>query len=378
MLLRSSKAMAKQRAREIRGETDPTPADSKSGYLYPGQEFEALEEYSVLLSFDGGSSKTTVRAYLPDSFTLGFEAEYDQPFADFGANVLYQAATRAMGFKIGANFLSMQVWQGASPLTLNLPLRFVAYKDSFEDVVAPLRFLAGLTLPEVESFAEGSNSFAQFGFINSPGPYIDLKASRIGSVTEAAVDTGVQAAKTAGAAVSLAAMGITTVVTDNKSDETLGVKFADLLSELRNLGKEAGGFINNLLRAVVVRNNIQVKIGKYTYLRSVVVKSVSQEYNVKCDEHGNMIDATVDVTITSFVNPTKSDLKYLIGWQSSQTSPSAAQAESDGANKVATAAPSSLESPVEVRPTEVAAIIPTETSSVAMPVDPSVASDVFG
>ena len=101
----------------------------------------------------------TVRAWAPDEISVQVESAWDSPFATVGSSV--DTLSRFFGASTQSEFQHTQIWQGTSPITLTIPLRFFALSSASaeEDVTNPIRNLMKLALPDRNG-----------NFLKPPGP----------------------------------------------------------------------------------------------------------------------------------------------------------------------------------------------------------------
>lgn len=312
--------------------------DNKVRYPTPGAEHISNPYYTVTITQYGDQkSPTIVRAYMPDDITFDFSSEFSTPFAEIGGAIAaFNNATKAFGGKIGVNILSMQVWDGSSPLELTLPLRFVAFTDTNSDVVEKIRRLTAMSIPSADTPGATNSQIASIGYLKSPGPRIKFGTSARSG--EQAVDQAVATVKTTGAAAA-------TAVTNLASNLT-GQGLVDFLG---SLVKASANGINGLLELIEIENRITVRLGAFSFLECVVIRGVGAAYNVKCDKNGNWIDATVDVRMVTFLNPLTSDIPNLIGYGTAEFTREAGSSNYPGAPKqseaVATTSPTAIKNP---------------------------------
>lgn len=116
--------------------------------------------YRVVIN---SSSLGSVSGWLPEEFQFGVESEWDSPF-DKGGGTGSQVLS-AVGLSTKTTVRSSQVWSGSSPVTISMPIDFIAVNNSRNEVVRPIRTLMKMALPGgIEKF--GST------FLDPPGPTI--------------------------------------------------------------------------------------------------------------------------------------------------------------------------------------------------------------
>lgn len=279
---------------------------------YPlGDEWQPDPAYAVTIVFTDPNTQqlTDVQGYMPETISIGLGAEFSSPLESVGdamSSGPLGMTARMFGYKVSANVFSMLLWSGSSHIDLTLELRFVALRDTHEDVIVPIRKLYSLITPSIESFSVTQGP-VQLGMVKSPGPSLEFAGST--SVTEQGAAIGGEIANAVGK--------VSGAVVSNATDLIQGKSTA--VQAAVNIGGatvEAGGSaINQVLKDLRVKNNIAIVLGQFAYLRSVVVKDVSPAYNVKADEDGNWTDATVSIQVSTFVSPTNIDIPDLVGFR---------------------------------------------------------------
>ena len=191
--------------------------------------------------------------------------------------------------------MSTKFWKGSSPLTLTLPLVFAA-ESSNQDVLAPVMKLKGLCMPRL------LDPSGNTGNLEAPGPRMSIN-------TEEATKL-LQGIKNAGSTV--AAVGMSVFSSDNTTDkakqtatEVGDSKIAAATQKLSNAGSEVAIAANKL---VTVEGKISVAIGRFFYLDDVVIENVSEQYDMVLDPTGVPIRVTVNVTLSTRMNPIYDDL----------------------------------------------------------------------
>lgn len=286
---------------------------------YPlGIEWQTDPAYTATLVFTNPETKTldTVNGYMPETISMSFGADFSSPLESIGEKLsgggsAAGAVARMFGFKVSSNIFSMLLWSGSGQVDLTLEMRFVAVKDTFTDVVEPIRKLAALVLPQIDSFSNTSGAL-KLGMVTPPGPVLEYAGSE-----DVAEVLGESIGIISSAGSDLFSMGVSTVNSVRTGDSTA---VQGLVASGSSAVSTFGGAFNELLKNVRVKNNISLMLGEFCLLRSIVVKDVSPAYNIKCDADGNWMDATVSVQVSTFITPTNADINDMIGF--SNTSPS--------------------------------------------------------
>lgn len=281
---------------------------------YPlGNEWVVDPAYTVTIAFTDPNtgSLATVQGYMPDTISMGLSADYASPLegvgeALSGAGGPVSFVAKLMGNKISSNIFSVVLWSGSSHMDLTLELRFVALTDSYKDVIEPIRKLTSLITPTIESFS-ATNGAVQLGFMKSPGPSFTYAGDT------SVLNTAGYVAGTVANAVGDLGNAVTDAVTNVSNGNQTAMQ--GVISAGGASIEALGGAFNNIVKDIVVKNNISVKLGEFALLRSVVVKDVTSAYNIKADAQGNWTDATVSVQIGTFVSPTNLDIPDMIGYK---------------------------------------------------------------
>lgn len=246
------------------------------------------------------AGKNVVTAYLPENFQMAFQSSFDQPFAQgLIQNQAVNLAARAFaGVSLTTQSMTIQVWQGTSPVDFSLTFIFVANDDPIKDVVWPIATLTKLALP---GRAQGFG-----GVLIPPGPRADLSKAYdqiVSAVSEFSPQDLLQGVVAATAGTIAGPFGI------------VGASKAGLVN-FQNLAQKSQSALNKLGEAISAPikqplNNIALRIGRFMYFRSVVIESVSQVYDTAFDSNGQPIKASVDVSFKTFVIPTKQDVNEI-------------------------------------------------------------------
>jgi hypothetical protein len=137
------------------------------------------DPYKVILtvSEDGGSSmnfESTVEETLALNISSQWAAPFENLLADFGSKLegggskagriaaAASLATKATGIQVRPKFLTAQIWQSSTPMTLTIPFTFVAINSATNDVYLKVRNLMKLAAPSQDNDL----------MISAPGPTI--------------------------------------------------------------------------------------------------------------------------------------------------------------------------------------------------------------
>lgn len=278
-----------------------------------GNEWVTDPAYTATIVFTDPTSKEMgqVSGYMPETISMSFGADFSAPLENIGEKLNgvgggVASVGRMFGFKVSSNIFSMLLWSGSGQVELTLEMRFVALRDTYTDIIEPIRRLSALVLPRMDSFTQGGGGALQLGMVTPPGPTLEYTGSSaedalvntIGVISNAAQDIG-------GGVLSQG-----TQVLNGSTTPERGIA-----SAMRTTTETVGGMFNQLFKDIKVKNNISVMLGEFCYLRSVVIKDVSPAYNIKCDEDGNWIDATVSIQISTFITPTANEIPNMVGFR---------------------------------------------------------------
>lgn len=261
-------ATGSERARQIRSNPD-----YKARFIY--QKSDAGEGNS-------GDPKDfgVVELHLPENFQFNFASSFDQPFSQGLVNAPgVQNLVKFFGASLTSQSMSVQVWQGTQCPEFNLTFELIAENDPIEDILLPIRRLSKLCLPGVNSG----------GLLTPPGPRLDPVA-----VTK----------------VLAAGLGGTV---SGAIDAVTSTNFADLTKGLSSAASSVGTASKDLIKKENVENNVTLKIGRFLTFPSVVIQSVSQTYATVFDDRGLPLKASIDVSLSTWYVPVKTDVDTMIG-----------------------------------------------------------------
>jgi hypothetical protein len=129
------------------------------------------------LSTSNGVQPTTIHAFLQDKFRMKVGSKWGS--VGYSSNMIATAlAQGTFGRVFYPTVTTRRVWEGSTPVTMTIPLRFEAFDNIITDVTQPIRRLQGMSLPR-----EGGNSW----FLIPPGPN-PFKFNDAGNSVEGAGD----------------------------------------------------------------------------------------------------------------------------------------------------------------------------------------------
>ena len=108
-------------------------------------------------------------SWLPEELDMSVDSEWTTPLAGSASTELGALASIA-NLSLVSQWMTVAVWSGSSPITMTLPLQFIAENEgeASTKVLAPIRRLMELALPR---FAGSKDSLSgNFGVLTPPGP----------------------------------------------------------------------------------------------------------------------------------------------------------------------------------------------------------------
>lgn len=301
-----------------------------------------LPEYAfVLTCADRGIN---VVAQMPESFTFGTNAAYDEPFKDVISGVVgaltygesnkplgrgIMGVARAAGTSFVTQTLSAKVWSGSETDPISIPIIFHAQYDEVEEVIDRLLALMSLTMPH-------SNTESKGGMLIAPGPRLNLLgiAQDATSKTMTLAAEGGKAAKgeytKAAGQIANAGFGswlsgtINNLWTAGKSAFNANDGTGGIASASQGFGTAALDAATDVMSTGLkmihdtvsdnIRNRISIRLGRYMQFDNVVLKSVSQTHHVQPVgtaygySSGNMGRVEVTLTFEPFFDMTYNDM----------------------------------------------------------------------
>ena len=210
---------------------------------------DLLSNYLVTIV---GGDGTTIQAHLPETFSFDIVSEYVAPLQDSVVkDEGLSTVAKLAGFSTITQEMTSQFWAGGAPISISLPLIFVAKSNSDTEILRKIKQLMQMALPTKDGV-----------FLRSPGPSLDIQGSNVG-----------EKAATLGNAVL-------------QGTDALGA----------------------LLSSVVVKNKVQIRIGRFLWFDNVVLKNVQQTYDSRFDDAGKPLKAQVTVTFETAMTLTVQDM----------------------------------------------------------------------
>jgi len=244
-----------------------------------------------------------IQAFLPENFSASFSSDYDMPFAN-GVSEKFttpkiRTAIQALGLGTSTQLNTIQIWQGTAPVDFSIPMQFLLDDKADIDVLAPLRALMRLYLPEqiapktINELQSSSGSLQGIGgFLRAPGPKLTLKGQ---SPTASTKDRLVSVLEYAKEEVE----DVASFLADIVEQETDGI-----------LEYLAGG---TLFRNLHITNNIMLSIGHFMIFPSVVITNIDAQPEIKLERRTRKpIAMDLNVGFRTFLTPKQEDVNAII------------------------------------------------------------------
>jgi hypothetical protein len=251
------------------------PSRQSDDFIHPYQR----EDYvlNIVRVGDGSRRNINVRAMLPEDFTFDLGSNWDTPFAE---NLVKGDKTnlvaQMLGMKFATQATSANFWTGSAPVEWSFPLIITA-ETGYNDVLAPVRDLIELSVPTVEG-----------GFFQAPGPRFHAR-------------------KVAGDLVQSTKNLVTGKTTLDNSNTTP--------PKDTQTAKDSGSTLGKAVTATTdlfqYDGQIQLQIGTFMLIPSVVITNVSQAYKMIMGPDGVPMQVTVNINVRTHTTPSAEDVK---GW----------------------------------------------------------------
>lgn len=234
-----------------------------------------------------------VVAHLPEEFAVDTQSEYDTPFADgLVQDRRVQTMLQLAGWSPTVQAMTAHFWRGSSPIELNIPMTFFA-RDGNSNIAAELLKLKSMQLPRVDPATK---------FLRPPGPRMNLNPEAAKKLFNATVDAG----------SAVAGMMTNNAVGNINQQQPAGTVIDandSALDKSMRIGKTFGTeFAHAAQELITVTGKISIRLGKFLYFKDVVIRGVSDAYNVVLgpDQRPQML--TVTVSAVTRMTPTYEDL----------------------------------------------------------------------
>lgn len=233
-----------------------------------------------------------VVAHLPEEFAVDTQSEYDTPFADgLVQDRRVQTMMQLAGWSPTVQAMTAHFWRGSSPIELNIPLTFFA-RDGSSNISGELLKLKSMQLPRVDPATK---------FLRPPGPRLNLNPEAAKRMFNATVDAtvAVAGAMTNNKIGNEAAQAPGTTIDANEST----------LDTSMRIGKTFGTqFANAAQELITVTGKISIRLGKFLYFKDVVIRGVSDAYNIVLGPDQRPQQLTVTISAVTRLTPTYEDL----------------------------------------------------------------------
>lgn len=141
----------------LTGLSDPLSTRAR---IVDGNKYYIAELYQV-------STGLSFRAFVPETFTIAIQNNWEPLFGGFGDSAVGRGAT-ALGTPINLKYLTRRVWTGTEPLTFSFTFFVDAYASTERDVQKPVENLLKMSTPIRDGI-----------FLKSPGPTLFSDTNRI-------------------------------------------------------------------------------------------------------------------------------------------------------------------------------------------------------
>jgi hypothetical protein len=233
------------------------------GYTPDGKELPP--EY--LIKITSIRNRCTVISPIQEPLQMRVESRWE-PFVPTSllnaGNVMVQLITASRRSLI-TKATSRRLWQGSSPLTLSLNLRFEAVDDPFMEVVEPVRYLQSIALPSDPSGGQGLD------LISLTGAMMDLNISGAMDVISKAP--------------FLSPPGPTPFTLEG-------------ILNIKKSNEIASG--TEIIEGLKGGDKILVEVGRFLSFYNVVVKEVTPTFAERFTSDGYPISATVNIIFETY------------------------------------------------------------------------------
>lgn len=255
------------------------------------------EEYLVVVRQDSITSGTQiltqpleVRAHLPEEMQVDTQSDYDTPFAEgLIGNRQLQLLAQLAGWSPTVQSMTAHFWKGSSPIEISLPLTLVA-QSSGNEITEAVLMLKTMQMPSIDG---------DTGFLRAPGPRLEIDtaaAKRLWTTVQEGAS---------------AAAGIVTgnVIGDSNAQGTKLPANSSDVEQLSAVGRRFGTeFAASAEGLIKVSGKISISLGKFLYFPDVVIRGVSDMYNITIGHDGLPQRATVTIQAVTRMTPTIKDL----------------------------------------------------------------------
>lgn len=250
-----------------------------SSFVHPRNRTDYM--LNVVRTGDPTRRNIRVRAMLPEDFSFDLSADWSAPFAEglVSSDKLNMAAQLA-GMKWSTQATSANFWTGSNHVEFTFPLIFTA-EDGYADVLAPIRDLVELHVPTLQG-----------GFFQSPGPRFKIR-SEIGDIYQSTKNM---------------VTGKKEIDNSNTTPPKKTTTAADAGSSAGDKAKAVGDKLRDMFQ---YEGTIQLQIGRFMLIPSVVITNISNNFKVLMGPDGVPMQATVNVSFRTHTTPSADDIK---GW----------------------------------------------------------------
>ena len=238
--------------------------------------------YAVIISqeqdFTGGPPNIVVGSVSKD-LQLQQSVQWATPFGAglAGSGLVGDVLAAVRGNRLVGQVMTMQVWQGSGgDFDFTVDFELHAWSDPVLDVLDPLKILLKMSLPSV----------TPTGFLRSPGPILSDEgvAAVSGVITSVAAN-----AITAGSNAATASR------TSDGGKSWVGSSIDAVSATAESLGNS--GIAKKRLIENHLKNMISIQIGRWFYMRNVIVTNVAHTLKSQTTERKTGIIQSAAVSI---------------------------------------------------------------------------------
>lgn len=244
------------------------------------------EDYKITIQVND-KDNTEISCYLPEQTAMSSESIWT-PFMDsiLPTNALGRPLS-AVGYQLNPLFGKIATWEGNRPFEWTFDLQFNANTSAREDVLKPIVYLLGLTMPTVVNDL----------IVKSPGPNL---------LQSFAKGTGAQNNKSG-------------TITASLLNQCIGIAQKGLSSVLENLasslissGQELTSQLMDAFNSVGTTNDpdnmVTVYIGNFMTIQNVIITDVAPKIDSQF-RYGTPVSAECAITFKTLYPPTREEMQ---------------------------------------------------------------------
>ena len=233
-----------------------------------------------------------VICHLPEELNLDTQSEYDTPFADGLINDRrVQTIMQLAGWSPTVQAMTAHFWRGSAPIEINLPLVIYA-TNGYANITGEVLKLKSLQLPRVDPVTK---------FLRPPGPRMKLNVDAAKRIFNTAAST----ASTVAGTLTNNKIGNDTAQNPGATLDANETAFDATMRIGQSFGKE---FASAAQELIDVTGKISIRLGKFLYFNDVVIRSVSDAYNIVLGPDQRPQSIMVTINAVTRMTPTYEDL----------------------------------------------------------------------